>query len=47
MPIDILAGADTLRTQIEADMPAAKIAASWRADEDAFRAVRERFLIYS
>ena len=47
MPIDILAGADTLRTQIEADMPAAKIAASWRADEDAFRAVRERFLMYS
>jgi len=47
MPIDILAGADTLRTQIEADMPAAEIAASWRADEDAFRAVRERFLIYS
>ena len=46
MPIDILAGADTLRTQIEADMPAAKIAASWRADEDAFRAVRERFLMY-
>jgi uncharacterized protein YbbC (DUF1343 family) len=47
MPIDILAGADTLRTQIEADMPAAEIAASWRADEDAFRAVRERFLMYS
>ena len=47
MPIDILAGSDTLRQQIEADMPAAEIAASWRADEDAFRAVRERFLMYS
>jgi uncharacterized protein YbbC (DUF1343 family) len=47
MPIDILAGADTLRTQIEADMPATEIAASWRADEDAFRAVRDRFLMYS
>jgi len=47
MPIDILAGADTLRTQIEADMPAAEIAASWKADEDAFRAVRDRFLTYS
>jgi uncharacterized protein YbbC (DUF1343 family) len=47
MPIDILAGADTLRTQIEADMPAAEIAASWKADEDAFRAVRDRFLMYS
>jgi uncharacterized protein YbbC (DUF1343 family) len=47
MPIDILAGSDTLRTQIEAEMPAAEIAASWKADEDAFRAVREPFLMYS
>jgi len=47
MPIDILAGSDTLRSQIEADVPAAEIAASWRADEDAFRAVRDRFLMYS
>jgi uncharacterized protein YbbC (DUF1343 family) len=47
MPIDILAGSDTLRTQIEADVPATEIAASWRADEDAFRTVRERFLMYS
>jgi uncharacterized protein YbbC (DUF1343 family) len=47
MPIDILAGSDTLRTQIEADVPAAEIAASWRADEDAFRTVREKFLLYS
>jgi uncharacterized protein YbbC (DUF1343 family) len=46
MPIDILAGSDTLRTQIEADVPAAQIAASWRADEEAFRALRERFLLY-
>jgi uncharacterized protein YbbC (DUF1343 family) len=47
MPIDILAGSDTLRTQIEADVPAAEIAASWKADEDAFRTVRERFLMYT
>jgi uncharacterized protein YbbC (DUF1343 family) len=47
MPIDILAGSDTLRKQIEADVPAAEIAASWRADEDAFRGLRERFLMYS
>jgi len=47
MPIDILAGSDALRTQIEADVPAAEIAASWRADEDAFRTVRERFLMYT
>ena len=47
MPIDILAGSDTLRKQIEGDMPATEIAASWRADEDAFRTTRERFLLYS
>jgi uncharacterized protein YbbC (DUF1343 family) len=47
MPIDILAGSDTLRTQIEADVPATEIAASWRADEEAFRILRERFLLYS
>jgi uncharacterized protein YbbC (DUF1343 family) len=47
MPIDILAGSDALRKQIEADMPATDIAASWKADEDGFRAVRERFLMYS
>ena len=47
MPIDILAGSDALRKQIEADVPAAEIAASWRADEDAFRTVREKFLLYS
>ena len=47
MPIDILAGSDTLRKQIEADVPATDIAAGWRADEDAFRTLRERFLLYS
>jgi uncharacterized protein YbbC (DUF1343 family) len=47
MPIDILAGSDALRTQIEADMPATEIAASWRADEEAFMTLRERFLMYS
>jgi uncharacterized protein YbbC (DUF1343 family) len=47
MPIDILAGSDTLRKQIEADVPATEIAAGWRSDEDAFRTLRERFLLYS
>jgi uncharacterized protein YbbC (DUF1343 family) len=47
VPIDILAGSDTLRTQIEADVPATEIAASWKADEEAFRALRESFLLYS
>ena len=46
VPIDILAGSDTLRKQIDADVPATEIAASWRADEDAFRALRQPFLIY-
>jgi uncharacterized protein YbbC (DUF1343 family) len=46
MPIDILAGSDTLRKQIEADVPATEIGAGWRADEEAFRAMREPFLLY-
>jgi len=46
MPIDILAGSDVLRRQIEADVPATDIAASWRSDEDAFRRLRETFLLY-
>jgi uncharacterized protein YbbC (DUF1343 family) len=47
VPIDILAGSDTLRKQIEADLPATDIAASWRKDEEEFRTLRERFLLYS
>ena len=47
MPIDILAGSDVLRKQIEADVPATEIAASWKAEEEAFRNLRERFLLYS
>ena len=47
IPIDILAGSDALRSQIESDVPAQEIAASWKADEDAFRALREPFLLYS
>ena len=46
MPIDILAGSDTLRGQIEADVPTSEIAAGWRADEDAFRKLRAGFLLY-
>jgi uncharacterized protein YbbC (DUF1343 family) len=47
MPIDILAGSDTLRKQIEADTAATDIAAGWRQDEEEFRALRDRFLLYS
>jgi uncharacterized protein YbbC (DUF1343 family) len=46
MPIDILAGSDVLRRQIEAARPAVEIAASWRADEEAFRALRKPYLMY-
>jgi uncharacterized protein YbbC (DUF1343 family) len=46
MPIDILAGSDRLRRQIESDVPAIDIAAGWREDENAFRTQREPFLMY-
>jgi uncharacterized protein YbbC (DUF1343 family) len=46
LPIDILAGSDTLRQQIEADVAATEIAASWSDDEAAFRTLREPFLLY-
>ena len=47
LPIDILAGSDVLRRQIESDMPPREIADSWRADEDEFRRLRQPFLLYS
>jgi len=46
MPIDILSGSDRLRRQIEAETPTAEIAAGWTAGVEAFRKVRERFLLY-
>ncbi len=46
LPIDILAGSDALRTQIESGVPADEIAASWRADEEAFRKARVPYLLY-
>ena len=46
MPIDILAGSDTLRRQIETGVPAAEIASAWQEDEATFRRLRERYLIY-
>ena len=47
LPIDILAGSDILRQQIESDMPPQEIAASWRADEDEFRRLRQPYLLYT
>ena len=46
LPIDILAGSDTLRRQIESGAPLAAIVASWRDDEQAFREMRQPFLLY-
>ena len=46
LPIDILAGSDVLRRQIDADVPIDEIAASWRDDELAFARLRTPFLLY-
>jgi uncharacterized protein YbbC (DUF1343 family) len=46
MPIDILAGSDVLRRQIESGMPIREIAGSWEDDEAAFRRLREPYLMY-
>ena len=46
MPIDILAGSDTLRQQVESGTPIAEIAASWKDDETEFKRLRRRFLMY-
>jgi uncharacterized protein YbbC (DUF1343 family) len=46
MPIDILAGSDVLRQQIESGMPVEDIAASWRGDEEAFLRLRRPYLLY-
>jgi uncharacterized protein YbbC (DUF1343 family) len=46
LPIDILAGSDALKSQIEGGMPHQDIAASWRPDEQAFAALRRPYLLY-
>jgi uncharacterized protein YbbC (DUF1343 family) len=46
LPIDILAGSDKLRRQIESDVAPESIADSWRSDEAAFRKLRQQFLLY-
>ena len=45
-PIDILAGSDALRRQIDAGTPAGDILAGWREDEDAFERLRRPYLLY-
>jgi uncharacterized protein YbbC (DUF1343 family) len=46
MPIDILAGSDTLRQEIESGVPIAEIAARWKDDETGFERLRRPFLMY-
>jgi uncharacterized protein YbbC (DUF1343 family) len=46
LPIDILAGSDKLRKQIESMIPPPVIADGWRDDEAAFRTLRQPFLLY-
>ena len=46
LPIDILAGSDALRLQIDAGVPLGDIAASWRSDEQAFERLRRPYLLY-
>ena len=45
-PIDILAGSDLLRRQIETDVPLEEIVEGWREDEEAFHRVRAPYLLY-
>src|SRR5207244_5953778 len=47
MPIDILAGSDALRTQIERGVLISEIGASWESDEMKFRRLREPYLMYA
>ena len=46
LPIDILAGSDVLRTQIESDISPMEIAAGWSDDERAFGTIRKKYLLY-
>jgi len=46
LPIDILAGSDGLRRQIEAGVDSQRIAESWRDDEEEFRRLRQPYLLY-
>jgi uncharacterized protein YbbC (DUF1343 family) len=46
LPIDILAGASTLREQIEGGVSARSIARSWEGPVQEFNRLRERFLLY-
>ena len=46
MPIDILAGSDVFRQQIETGAPVEEIVESWKEDEAEFRRLRQPYLLY-
>jgi uncharacterized protein YbbC (DUF1343 family) len=46
LPIDILAGSDVLRMQIDGGVPLQDIESSWRGDERMFESLRQPFLLY-
>jgi uncharacterized protein YbbC (DUF1343 family) len=46
LPIDILAGSDLLRKQVESGVSPMEIAAGWSDDERAFDTIRKKFLLY-
>jgi uncharacterized protein YbbC (DUF1343 family) len=46
LPFDILSGSSRLREQIEAGIPAERLAEGWREDETAFAEARKPFLLY-
>ena len=46
IPIDILSGSDALRRQIDADLGATAIANSWAPEIEAFKKIRQAFLLY-
>jgi uncharacterized protein YbbC (DUF1343 family) len=45
-PIDILAGSDVLRGDIESGTPLQDLVGRWREDEDAFERLRKPYLLY-
>jgi uncharacterized protein YbbC (DUF1343 family) len=46
LPIDLIAGTDAVRLAVDKGTDAEAIAASWHAEEEAFRAARRPFLLY-
>lgn len=45
-PIDVVAGTDKLRKQLEAGETVEAIQASWREGEEGFKTLREKYLLY-